>query len=828
MGIVGNPAANPPPKKNPKVKFTKTARIGIIDLMAGKKFCVPFEELTIVDVAEVGGKNASLGEMIGSLLKKGIKIPTGYAVTATAYKFFLSETDLGKYIEEELKNLKTGDLDKLTEVSKKIREKFMQIPFPKELEENIRDVHKIYEEKYGGKATFACRSSATAEDLPTASFAGEHETYLHVKGIEEILLAVKKAMASLFTPRAINYRIEKGFKHLSVFLSVGVQKMVRSDLACSGVMFTLDPESGFSKVVVISGAWGLGEMVVQGKVTPDEFIVFKNTLGVGEYEPIIKKKLGTKLQKMIYAHPGTKILETTVAERAKFVLNNQEILTLAKWGVEIEKHYSDKYKRWTPMDLEWAKDGDDGELYIVQARPETIHSQQDFSKVTEYVKKGDGKKLLMGASVGSKIATGIVNVINSPKEINKFVKGQILVTTITDPDWGPIMKMASAIVTDKGGRTSHAAIVARELGIPAVVGTGNATAKLKTGEEITVDTTGSEGIVYAGKLAFEIKQHDINKIPKPKTHILVNIASPEIAFEKSFLPNQGVGLAREEFIIQSEVGIHPMALINYNKLDQKLKNKIDEKTVGYTYKSQFYIDTLAFGIAQIAAAFYPNPVILRFSDFKTNEYRGLLGGENYEPLEENPMLGWRGASRYYDSQFLPAFKMEIEAIKKVRNGMGLTNLMVMVPFCRTPEEGQRIIKIIEGSGLKREKGLKIYAMCEVPSNVILADKFLDVFDGMSIGSNDLSQLVLGIDRDGSEKVHEIANENNDAVKEMIKQVIKVCKKRNKYIGICGQAPSDYPEFARFLVECGIDSISLNPDTLIKTTVAIAKAESGVS
>ena len=696
--------------------------------MAARRFIIPFEELTITDVAEVGGKNASLGEMIGSLLKKGIKIPTGYAVTATAYKFFLSETDLGKYTEGELGNLKAGDLDKLSDVSKKIREKFMQTSFPKEIENNIREIHKVYEKKYGGKATFACRSSATAEDLPTASFAGEHETYLNVNGIEEILIAVKKAMASLFTPRAINYRIEKGFKHLEVFLSVGVQKMVRSDLACSGVMFTLDPESGFSKAVVISGAWGLGEMVVQGKVTPDEFIVFKNTLGVGEYKPIIKKKLGTKSQKMIYADTGTKILDTTAAERTKFVLTNQEILTLAKWGVEIEKHYSEKNNRWTPMDLEWAKDGENGDLYIVQARPETIHSQKDFSKVTEYVKKDTGKKLLTGASVGSKIATGIVNVINKPAQINKFIKGQILVTTITDPDWGPIMKLASAIVTDKGGRTSHAAIIARELGIPAVVGTGNATTLLKSGDEITVDTTGSEGIVYKGILGFEILEHDINKIPKPKTHIMVNIASPEIAFEKSFLPNKGVGLAREEFIVNSGIGIHPMALVNYDKLGLKLKSKIDDKTRGYTDKIKFYIDTLAFGIGQIAAAFYPNPVILRFSDFKTNEYRGLLGGENYEPLEENPMLGWRGASRYYDPDFLPAFRMEVEAVKKVRNEMGLTNLMVMVPFCRTLQEGQKVVKIIEDSGLKREKGLKIYVMCEIPSNVILADKFLDVFD----------------------------------------------------------------------------------------------------
>lgn len=804
--------------------------------MGKLKFTVPFEELGIEDVSEVGGKNASLGEMIQSLLKKGIRIPTGYAVTATAYKFFLSETGLGRYIEEELKNLREGSLDKLSEVSKKIREKFLQTPMPAEIEESIKNTHKIFEKRYAAAATFAVRSSATAEDLPSASFAGEHETYLHVRGIEEILIAVKKAMASLFTPRAIAYRMEKGFRHLSVFLSVGVQKMVRSDLASSGVMFTLDTESGFSGTVVISGSWGLGEMIVQGKVTPDEFVVFKKTLGQNktqglakivkrqEFVPIIKKKLGAKLSKMIYAPEGTKVLSTSASERTRFVLQDQEILTLAKWAVEIEKHYSEKNKRWTPMDLEWAKDGQTGELYIVQARPETVHSQKDLSQVTEYVKKGTGKKLLTGASVGSKIATGKVNVINKPSQISKFNKGEILVTTITDPDWGPIMKLASAIVTDKGGRTSHAAIVARELGIPAVVGTGNATRILKSGQDITVDTTGSEGIVYNGILDFEIIQHDVRKIPLPKTHIMVNIASPEIAFEKSFLPNKGVGLAREEFIIESEIGIHPLALVNYEKLASELKNKINEKTIGYPDKIKFYVDTLSFGIAQIAAAFYPNPVILRFSDFKTNEYRGLLGGEVYEPLEENPMIGWRGASRYYDESFLPAFKLEIEAVKKVRTEMGLTNLVVMVPFCRTPEEGKKVVDIIESSGLKKEKGLKIYVMCEIPSNVLLADKFLDVFDGMSIGSNDLSQLVLGIDRDGSEKVRRIANENNDAVKELIKQVIGVCKKRGKYIGICGQAPSDYPEFARFLVECGIDSISLNPDTLIKTTIEIAKAE----
>jgi len=800
------------------------------------KFTIPFEKLTIEDVPEAGGKNASLGEMIGSLLKKGINIPTGYAVTATAYKFFLTETGLDKYIEEKLADLKSEDLDKLAEVSKRIRAKFLETPFPKDLEQAIESAHKIFEEKYSGDVDCAVRSSATAEDLPTASFAGEHDTYLNVRGIEEILKAVKNAMSSLYTPRAISYRVDKGFKDMSVFLSVGVQKMVRSDLACSGVIFTLDTESGFPDSIEISGSWGLGEMIVQGKVTPDEFIVFKKTLGKNrvqglaklvkknEHIPIIKKTLGTKLAKMIYSDSGTKVVDTTDVERLKFTLTDQEILTLAKWAIEVEKHYSQRNKRWTPMDLEWAKDGKTGDLYIVQARPETVHSQADISKLTEYVSKESGKKILTGASVGSKIATGKVNVISDADQITKFNKGEILVTTITDPDWEPIMKLASAIVTDKGGRTSHAAIVARELGIPAVVGTGNATTILRTGQEITVDATGSEGMVFEGILKFEIVQHNVSRVPEPKTHIMINIASPEIAFKKSFLPNKGVGLAREEFIIQSVVGIHPMALINYDKLEQKLKNKIDKKICGYTSGIEFYIESLSFGIAQIAAAFYPKPVILRFSDFKTNEYRNLLGGELYEFSEENPMIGWRGASRYYNESFLPAFKLEIEAVKRVRNVMGLTNLIVMVPFCRTPEEGKKVVEVIEETGLSRKSGLKIYVMCEIPANVILADKFLDVFDGMSIGSNDLTQLVLGIDRDGNDKVRKIANENNDAVKIMIKQVIEICKKRQKYIGICGQAPSDYPEFARFLVKCGIDSISLNPDTVIKTMLEIYKAE----
>ncbi len=796
--------------------------------MNSRQFTIPFEEITIEDVPLVGGKNASLGEMIGSVSKKGVQIPSGYAVTSEAYKFFLLQSGLGIHIKKQLDTLEKDNLDNLAQVSKNIHERFLQTPFPEELRNEIIKAHEKVEKIYGKGADFAVRSSATAEDLPTASFAGEHETYLNVRGEENILLAVRKAMASLYTPRAISYRIERNIAHLSVYLSVGVQKMVRSDLASSGVMFTLDTESGFADVVLINASWGLGEMIVQGKVTPDEFVVFKKTLGqkssIGEYSPIINKKLGSKLSKMVYTETGTKIVDTEVKDRLKFVLTNEEILTLTKWGLEVEKHYSQKNNKWMPMDLEWAKDGQNNQLYIVQARPETVNSQKDFSKVIEYIKKGDGEKLLSGASVGSKIVTGVAHIIENPKQIDQFKAGEILVTTMTDPDWGPIMKMSSAIITDKGGRTSHAAIVARELGIPAIVGCGNATKVLKTGDKISVDTTGSEGRVYKGELAFNIIEHNISQITIPKTHIMVNIASPDIAFEKSFLPNKGVGLAREEFIISSEIGIHPMALINYHKLDKKLKEEIDAKTIGFNDKPKFYIDHLAYGIAQISAAFYPNPVILRFSDFKTNEYRQLLGGDLYEPSEENPMIGWRGASRYYNEGFLPAFKLEVEAVKKVRNEMGLTNLMVMVPFCRTPEEGKKVVDLIEDCGLKKENGLKIYVMCEIPSNVLLADKFLDVFDGMSIGSNDLSQLTLGIDRDGNEIVHKIANENNESVKELIRQVIKICKKRGKYIGICGQAPSDYPDFAKFLVECGIDSISLNPDALITTTIAIYKAE----
>lgn len=795
-----------------------------------QNFIKLFEDIDINDVSEVGGKNASLGEMIQSL--PDIDIPSGFVVTVTAYKYFLAETGLDIFIKEELKDLNTRNLADLAERGNKIREKIKTTEFPDDLKEIIRESFKKAEKKYGNNTDFAVRSSATAEDLPEASFAGEHETFLNVRGEKDILLAIRKAMASLFTNRAISYRVDKGFDHLKVYLSVGVQKMVRSDLGCSGVMFTLDTESGFKDVVLINGSWGLGEMIVQGEVIPDEFLVFKKKLSVRKslfknFKPIIEKKLGSKRKKMAYGEDRpTKIVETSEKEKESFVLSDEEILKLAGWGMKIENHYSRKKGHWTPMDMEWAKDGKDGKLYLIQARPETVHAVRDLSKIKEYVRMGDGDRIVIGASVGNKIATGKARVIFDPKDIGLFEKGEVLITRITDPDWEPIMKIASAIVTDEGGRTSHAAIVSRELGIPAIVGCINATHKIVGGQEITVDCSGDTGIVFKGKIDFKVIEHDVKNIPQTKTSIMMNIATPETAFEKSFLPNKGVGLAREEFIIASNIGIHPLTLINYDSQPASVKHLVDKITVGYPEKTKFYIDRLAYGIARISAAFYPHPVIVRFSDFKTNEYRRLLGGDQYEPKEENPMIGWRGASRYYSPDFTPAFLLELEALKKVIGEMGLENTFVMVPFCRTPEEGMKVMKLMKENGLSKDKfkDLKVYVMCEIPSNVLRADEFLDIFDGMSIGSNDLTQLTLGLDRDGNEKIKGIGNENDPAVKVLISEVIRKCKARRKYIGICGQAPSDYPEFVEFLIKEGIDSISLNPDSVIKTTLAVSKLE----
>jgi len=822
-----------------------------------QNFIKKFDDTRIEDVGEVGGKNASLGEMISQLAAKGVNIPNGFSVTATAYRYFLENSkfknqksklqtknqNLKDFIKENLTGLNTKNLTDLARRAKLVREAIKSATFPTDLRDSIISAYKEMESIYGKNVDVAVRSSATAEDLPGASFAGEHETFLNIRGAENVLKAVRAAMASLFTDRAISYRVDKGFDHFQVALSIGVQKMVRSDLGCSGVMFTLDTESGFKDTVLINGSWGLGEMIVQGEVTPDEFIIYKPKLGQPLLKPIIGKKLGVKNKKMVYGSgkaqlhgniKTTKIVSTSQEEKESFVLSDKEILILAQWGVFIEEYYTQKYGKWTPMDIEWAKDGKTNELFIVQARPETVHAQRDFTKIKEYIMEDKvGMPFVKGVSVGSKIVTGKARVILDVKNIKQFKQGEILVTDMTDPDWEPIMKIASAIVTDKGGRTSHAAIVSRELGIPAVVGAENATRKIKTGQMLTIDTSGSDGLVYDGIFKFRVVDHDIKEIPKPKTKIMMNIATPEMAFEKSFLPNDGVGLAREEFIIASEIGIHPNALINYKNLntkklkDLKLKHiisEIDKKTVGYKDKKQFYIDNLAYGIAKIGAAFYPKPIIVRFSDFKTNEYRTLVGGDLYEPQEENPMLGWRGASRYYHPDFIEAFVLEIKAIKKVREEMGLDNVMVMIPFCRTVEEGKKVIEIMEKNGLKKSENFKVYVMCEIPSNVILADKFLDVFDGMSIGSNDLTQLTVGIDRDGNDKIKIIANEKDDSVKTLISAIIQKCKDRGKYIGICGQAPSDYPDFARFLVEAGIESISLNPDTVIKTTLAVYEQE----
>ncbi len=813
-----------------------------------KKHIVRYEQVGIKDVGLVGGKNASLGEMIRTLGAKGVPVPSGFVVTAEAYFYFLRKTGLDQFIKTTLKGLDTKDLKGLARRGKAIREAMVKTEFPGDLRAAILRGYRELEKRYGKDADVAVRSSATAEDLPTASFAGEQESYLGIRGGADVCRAVRATMASLFTDRAISYREDRGFGHFKIGLSAGVQKMVRSDRACSGVMFSLDTESGFPGVVLINGSWGLGEMIVKGEVTPDEFFVWKEGLTRGVAHPIIEKKLGVKLRKMVYARERrleqAKIVRTAPAERDVFVLTDREVASLARWAMIIEKHYTDHYRKWTPMDMEWAKDGATGKLFIVQARPETVHASRDFSQLREYVPLEKRLAVATGASVGAKIASGKARVITDAKRIGDFKKGEVLVTTMTDPDWEPIMKIAAAIVTDKGGRTSHAAIVSRELGIPAVVGTEKATRAIRTGETITVDTSGSAGRVYRGALKFKVVEHDLKKIPTPRTHIMVNVAIPDDAFADSFLPNRGVGLAREEFIIASKMGLHPMALLNLNKQAPAVRRAIEAKMRGWRNPKEYYVDNLAFGIAKIGAAFHPHPVIVRFSDFKTNEYRTLLGGEAYEPREENPMIGWRGASRYYDPKFKPAFLLEVAAIRKVREEMGLANVIPMVPFCRTPGEGMKVQEAMAEAGLftkytlgaraggRRGRGKNgkavtpIYVMCEIPSNVLDADKFLDIFDGMSIGSNDLTQLTMGLDRD-SGIVTKIANEKNPAVERLVSEIIAKCRARKKYIGICGQGPSDYPDFAEFLVTRGIESMSLNPDTVIRTTVAIAKKERGL-
>ncbi len=805
------------------------------------KYIKWFREISMDDLPLVGGKNASLGEMFQALTPKGIKVPDGFAITVDAYWDLLEYNNLRERIREILEDLDTSDMEDLAARGKRVRDLIYYSDFPEEIEREIREAYEQLCEEYGPDTDVAVRSSATAEDLPDASFAGQQDTYLNIKGADKVIDACKKCFASLFTNRAISYRHDKGFDQFSVGLSIGVQKMVRSDLACSGVMFTIDTESGFRDVVYITATYGLGEVLVQGEVNPDEYYVFKPTLLKG-YRPIVRKHLGKKQIKMIYSDKvGTKSVKKVVvpkSERMKFALNDDEILKLAQWAVIIEEHYSQRAGSPRPMDIEWAKDGITGELFIVQARPETVHSQRRMDVMETYKLKQRGKVLVTGKSVGDKIGTGKVRVISSVKEMHKFQPGEVLVTEMTDPDWEPIMKFASAIVTDKGGRTCHAAIVSREMGVPAVVGTGNATEVLMTGQEVTVSCAeGDVGYVYDGILEYEGERVDLKDLPRPKTKIMMNLGNPEEAFKFSFIPNDGVGLARLEFIINSYIKIHPLALAYFNRLEEigaragakpeeieELKATIEEMTLGYPSKTEYFVRKLAEGVGTIAAAFYPKDVIVRMSDFKTNEYANLIGGFLFEPEEHNPMLGFRGASRYYHPKYRDGFALECKAMKVVRDEMGLSNVKLMIPFCRTPEEGIKVIKEMEKNGLVQgENGLQIYVMCELPVNVVLADAYSDIFDGFSIGSNDLTQLVLGVDRD-SELIADIFDERNEAVKRMISQVIKVAHSFGRKVGICGQAPSDYPEFAQFLVECGIDSISLNPDTVLKGTLTILEAE----
>jgi pyruvate, water dikinase len=787
-----------------------------------------FDEIGIGDVPLVGGKNASLGEMHRELGPQGINLAYGFAVTAQAYREFLQSTGLDQEIKRILSGLDCRKVEELQSRGLAIRHAIMAAELPLELQEAILSAYRTL--CHGDDPLdVAVRSSATAEDLPDASFAGQQETYLNVRGEAALLDSCQRCFASLFTDRAISYRVDKGFDHFKVALSIGVQKMVRSDLASSGVMFSLDTESGFRDVVLINAAYGLGENVVQGTVNPDEFMVFKPTLKTG-FRPILQKKLGSKEFKLVYDVGGGKMTRNVpvpMPDRVRFAMSDEDVLTLARWACLIEDHYSLKRDAYTPMDIEWAKDGNTGELFILQARPETVHSQQLLSqKLETYRLQQRGPVLITGRAVGERIATGKVRVVESAQHLQDVQPGEILVTDKTDPDWEPIMKKAAAIVTNRGGRTCHAAIVSRELGLPAIVGTERGTAVLRTGQEVTVSCAeGEAGIVYDGRLKFEMQQVSLEKLARPKTKIMLNVGNPSEALRLSFLPNDGVGLAREEFIITSYIKVHPLALLNYDSIeDAKLRREINELTAGYENKAEFFVDKLAAGVAMIAAAFYPKDVIIRLSDFKTNEYANLVGGRAYEPQEENPMLGFRGASRYYHPRYRDAFALECRAMKKVRSEMGLTNLKLMVPFCRTVEEGRKVISEMEKHGLRRgEKGLEVYVMCEIPSNVILAEEFSDVFDGFSIGSNDLTQLILGVDRD-SETVASIFDERNPAVKKMISSVIERAKAKGRKVGICGQAPSDYPEFAQFLVEQGIDSISLNPDVAVKTTLHVLEVE----
>lgn len=791
-----------------------------------KSFILWFDEIGIEDVPLVGGKNASLGEMRE---KTKVKIPPGFAITAYAYRYMLEKAGALDELKAILHGLDIHDSKALEMAGEKARKIIRDCKIPSELQEAITQAyHKLSLQCKEKNIDVAVRSSATAEDLPSASFAGQQQSFLNICGVKQLLNACKSCFASLFTNRAIVYRCENKFDHFKVYLSIGVQKMVRSDLASAGVIFTLDTESGFPNVIFITGSYGLGESVVQGTVNPDEFYVFKPTFKQG-YKALIDKRLGDKATKIIYTKNGrhpVKQVSTPKEKRKQFCLADGEVLQLAKWAIAIEEHYSSKYGKWTPMDIEWAKDGQTEELFIVQARPETVQSQRKRNILEEYKLLQKGKVLVQGKSIGNKIAQGTAHVIKHVKDIGRFKAGEILVTEMTDPDWVPIMRMASAIVTDRGGRTSHAAIVSRELGLPCIVGTNDATQVIKTGKGITISCAeGEKGLVYDGLLNYKVERVNMQKVQKLKTKVMLNVSYPDEAYELSFLPNDGVGLAREEFIVTEYIRIHPMALVKFEAVkDKKMQRQINELTVGYTDKKQYFVDKLSMGIAIIAAAFYPRDVILRFSDFKTNEYANLIGGKYFEPKEENPMIGWRGASRYYHPNYKDGFALECKAIKKVREEFGLINLKVMIPVCRTVEEGKKVLKVMKENGLAQGKdGLEVYVMCEIPSNAVLIDRFCDIFNGFSIGSNDLTQMTLGVDRD-SALVADIFDERNEAVLRMIEHAIKVAKRQKRKIGICGDAPSTYPEFAEFLVDCGIDSISLSPDAVLRTRTVLAKHE----
>lgn len=803
--------------------------------MTNKKFLLNLDEVGLHDLDMVGGKNASLGEMLQNLTSLGINIPGGFVITVDAYREFLQHNNLEKTIRDIVNAIDYKDIESLRRGGLQVRTLLKNSKFPKELSENI--IAKYYElsKRYEQEQTdVAVRSSATAEDLPDASFAGQQETYLNVRGPASLINSVRNCFASLFTDRAISYRQSFGYDHFSIGLSVCVQKMVRSDLAASGVAFSLDTESGFRDVVVINASYGLGEMIVQGSVSPDEYIVFKPTLKEG-FASVIERKLGNKDRMMVYGDNPDERVQVIPVERSlqqRYCLSNERILQLAEWVVRIEEYYSNLKKRWCPMDVEWAVDGLSKELFIVQARPETIHSQKDHSKITGYILDESTPRttLFKGIAVGDKIATGKVAILYSlDKRVTEghvFKPGDVLVTDMTDPDWEPIMKQASAIITNKGGRTCHAAIVARELGVPAIVGCLNATELLSDGQLITASCAeGDEGIVYEGEVPFQKTETDLNDLPAIKTPIMLNVASPSLAFRFSHLPNAGVGLAREEFIINNYIQAHPLALMQHQQLnDKELSATIKKMIAGFENEEDFFIKRLSYGIAKIAAAFYPNKVIVRFSDFKSNEYYNLLGGKYFEPHEENPMIGWRGASRYYSDKYKPAFGMECKSIKRVREEMGLKNVVVMIPFCRTVEELHKVTRVMKEFGLERgEDGLEIFLMAEIPSNIILADEFSKHIDGFSIGSNDLTQLTLGLDRDSSLVAH-LYNERNPAVKEMLRMLIEVAKRNKVKVGICGQGPSDFPDFAQFLVELGIDSISVTPDSVIKTINAIHAVE----